>query len=544
MQMKTKLALFVGLVLLTCALMFIVYDGNTEPTITVEDGYLVVNGVKTEHKVHTEPTITVEDGYLVVNGVKTEYEVKNKSHSFGDWQLYNEGENDCEKKRYYRTCPDCSTIEWKEGKYEDHSWRTVTTQPTCQAGGYDTKTCATCGKVEICNKTSVIDHAYGTSYLSDKEYHWLKCANCSAVKNKNLHSLQGEGVCSVCDNNIGYTQGITYEVSNDGTYATVTGYTGESTIIFIANEYNGVPVKTIGSNAFQSKDVEVVIIPDGVKSIGYQSFSECSALTSLYLPNTLTSIADYAFYNCSSLTNINLPDSIMSIGDAAFVNCKSIKSINIPYGVTSLRYTFSGCTNLTNVNIPNSVTELGPSAFSSCTKLTNVDLPDSLTTISESAFWSCSSLVSVNIPSGVTSIGNSAFANCISLESINIPEGIKTIGKNVFNTCSRLESIEIPESVTGIELGAFRGCSALISISIPSSVTHIDAYAFTGCTKLVSIYVYNSVLSVGNHAFYNCPKLSTVYYSGSEEDWAKINLDASGNDVLASITIEYNYKAE
>ena len=54
-----------------------------------------------------EPIITVsDDGYLVVNGVKTEHEVKNKNHSFGDWRLYNEDEADCEKKLYYRTCTD------------------------------------------------------------------------------------------------------------------------------------------------------------------------------------------------------------------------------------------------------------------------------------------------------------------------------------------------------------------------------------------------------------------------------------------------------
>ena len=44
----------------------------TQPTIEVsDDGYLVVNGEKTEHKVQTEPVISVIDGYVAVNGVKT-----------------------------------------------------------------------------------------------------------------------------------------------------------------------------------------------------------------------------------------------------------------------------------------------------------------------------------------------------------------------------------------------------------------------------------------------------------------------------------------
>ena len=68
-------------------------SAETPDEISVSsDGYLVVNGVKTEHKIHTEPVISVIDGYVAVNGVKTEYEIKNKNHSFGDWRLYNEGD--------------------------------------------------------------------------------------------------------------------------------------------------------------------------------------------------------------------------------------------------------------------------------------------------------------------------------------------------------------------------------------------------------------------------------------------------------------------
>ena len=46
-----------------------------EAVITVEDGYLVVNGVKTDYQVKTDDVIEVEDGYVVVNGNKTEHKV-------------------------------------------------------------------------------------------------------------------------------------------------------------------------------------------------------------------------------------------------------------------------------------------------------------------------------------------------------------------------------------------------------------------------------------------------------------------------------------
>jgi hypothetical protein len=46
---------------------------HTEPTISVIDGYVAVNGVKTEYKVHTEPQISVIDGYIAINGIKTDF---------------------------------------------------------------------------------------------------------------------------------------------------------------------------------------------------------------------------------------------------------------------------------------------------------------------------------------------------------------------------------------------------------------------------------------------------------------------------------------
>jgi hypothetical protein len=55
--------------------------------ISAEDGYLFVNGVKTTYKLYTEPVISVVDGYIAVNGIKTAYKVNQEpegcAHTFG-----------------------------------------------------------------------------------------------------------------------------------------------------------------------------------------------------------------------------------------------------------------------------------------------------------------------------------------------------------------------------------------------------------------------------------------------------------------------------
>ncbi|MBR5439218.1 MAG: hypothetical protein IKV61_03255 [Clostridia bacterium] len=53
------------------------YKVETTPTVTVDsNGYVVINGIKTEYKVEQEPEITVIDGYIAINGVKSKYKVE------------------------------------------------------------------------------------------------------------------------------------------------------------------------------------------------------------------------------------------------------------------------------------------------------------------------------------------------------------------------------------------------------------------------------------------------------------------------------------
>src|ERR1035437_4599918 len=125
---------------------------------------------------------------------------------------------------------------------------------------------------------------------------------------------------------------------------TITGYTGSDVGVLIPSETNGLPVRAIGTGAFQSKSaVTSVTIPDSVWSIGTNAFSNCTGLTNVALGNNVTNIAAYAFYLCGKLTNVRIPDSVTSIGLLAF----------------------GSCAGLTNITIGNSVTNIGSSAFGS-----------------------------------------------------------------------------------------------------------------------------------------------------------------------------------
>ena len=311
--------------------------------------------------------------------------------------------------------------------------------------------------------------------------------------------------------------------------------------------------------------VKSAVIADGVTSIGYKAFDDCTSLTSVTIPDSVTSIGDSAFSGCTSLTSVTIPDSVTSIGDWAFSYCTSLTSVTLPDSVTSIGYeAFFNCTSLTSVTIPDGVTSIGEDAFRNCTSLTSVTIPDSVTRIGERAFYYCTSLTSVTIPDSVTSIGEFAFSGCTSLTSVTIPDSVTSIGGWAFYECTSLTSVTIPDSVTSIGNGAFKGCTSLTSVTIPGSVTRIGVGAFASCTSLTSVTIPDSVTSIGDSAFCNCKSLTSVtipdsvtrigkqafdyctsltdvYYAGSEAQWKAISISSAGNNDLLTANIHYNY---
>lgn len=123
---------------------------------------------------------------------------------------------------------------------------------------------------------------------------------------------------------------LTYELINNDTEYSVTGYTGEPVDVVIPKEYHGLPVTSIGNTAFHNcTGLTSVTIPVNVTSIGDFAFHNCSGLTSVTIGNGVTSIASYAFSNCTGLTSITVSDSVTSIGSYAFENCSSLIKVTL-----------------------------------------------------------------------------------------------------------------------------------------------------------------------------------------------------------------------
>ena len=66
------------------------------------------------------------------------------------------------------------------------------------------------------------------------------------------------------------------------TYAEVSAYMATGSMVYVPSQINGIPVKSIGSEAFYGNtNITKVVLPDSVVNIGMKAFGKCTNLTEI-----------------------------------------------------------------------------------------------------------------------------------------------------------------------------------------------------------------------------------------------------------------------
>ena len=281
--------------------------------------------------------------------------------------------------------------------------------------------------------------------------------------------------------------------------------------------------------------VEVVVIPEGVKTIGSYAFANLTALTTVILPSTLERIDFGAFYGCTSLTTVEGIENVKFINRDAFAGCALRGTISLDNIVAIADSAFMLNTKLEGVVLGSNIQSIGAYAFSNNTSLKTFTIQAPIVKLGQNAFEFCSALEAIEINAAV--IPAKAFNECTSLETIKLGKDVAVIGEYAFSNAPATKfevdanntalvakeggkyltnkagneillvapgvggKFEVTDgSITSVATNAFSGNTRITSVNIPS-VTRVANYAFAYCEKLATIELGTLEL-IGDYAFY------------------------------------------
>ena len=268
----------------------------------------------------------------------------------------------------------------------------------------------------------------------------LNCPNCGG-KLQMDDSLE-KGYCQYCGGEVIIKKDNITNVTNNVTNNNISN----SNVTIINDKNKEFEIKACELQKYNGES-DVVIIPDGVKTIGMEAFYEL-AITKVICPKSLVKIDESAFESCTSLKKIELPDSLEEIGFGAF----------------------NGCTALEEITFPENLKKIGWYAFKNCMSLKKIKLPKDIEVIDFDAFEGCIALEEIKLPDGLKEIGGGTFQNCTSLKEVELPESLEKIGDKAFYNCSSLEKITFGSNLKNVTFSAFEGCTNLKNIKLPKSM--------------------------------------------------------------------------
>ncbi|NIJ43838.1 hypothetical protein FHR24_000277 [Wenyingzhuangia heitensis] len=370
--------------------------------------------------------------------------------------------------------------------------------------------------------------------------------------------------------------GVNYVVTNSAKKTVEvhinTAYSGVSLTIpntvTDANSNIEYTVTSIGTGAFLGNTtVTTLTIPNSIKTIGENAFSNCTGLTTvsskILKPITINanvfenvaienvdlkvlvnskdlhkatpvwqdfktitedeSLSTQFAVNGINYIVINTVDKIVAVAkNTAYVGAAVIPSTvidensTIEYTVNSIgNSAFLDDTNLTGITLPVSVTSIGDSAFSGCIGLTNIVFPETITSIGNNAFSGCVDLSSIGVKmSTPISINSSVFNNVtIGAIDLNVPIGTKALYEAAavwqdFKTITEDESLSPQFTVDGIKYIITDSANKKVKVGINTGFVGVAIIP----NKITNsdTFIEYSVTSIGKNAFSEASSLTSI----------------------------------
>jgi hypothetical protein len=248
--------------------------------------------------------------------------------------------------------------------------------------------------------------------------------------------------------NYTYLEDCYASISSDGINKEIVDFEPLSEVSFPAikdgegniTKYTKVPVNRI-MGTISGDNIKSISFPESIVYFGYFNGGsltiECDNLQTIkFGDNNKIKDADNFCVSITSkyLESLIIPDGVKGLGYSTGgldLHCPALKTVTIPKSVK-----LAG-----GEETPNGPTYSG-ALGSNCPNLETICFNDDVTTI-PSLFGCCFNLKNIEWPSKVEKIENYAFLGCTGLQSVKFPKTLNAIGRGAFLGCSGLKDIYV-----------------------------------------------------------------------------------------------------
>ena len=228
-----------------------------------------------------------------------------------------------------------------------------------------------------------------------------------------------------------------YSYDEDTKTLNITGSGEIETCVFAASRNYGDPETTFSNDQTKEigKNVETVVIGNGITKIGYRSFYFEENLKKVTIPESVTRIEDEAFSLCKKNESFNLPSKLEYIGKLAFGRNIGTKDLKIPKSLKSVGSDSYDGAPFSYCEFENVVFEEGTEnvleGILKFTTIKNLVFAQSTKIIEREAFKNCN-IEDVVLPYNLEEIGFQAFYGCYNMKNLTIYQKVKNIADYAF----------------------------------------------------------------------------------------------------------------
>ena len=219
-------------------------------------------------------------------------------------------------------------------------------------------------------------------------------------------------------------------------------------------------------NFVNKSKINVVKIPEGIKTIIPNTFKEMYCLEYIEIPNSMEKIEKNEFSDCVNLICIKCQPQFLN-----YFNKKNLISIILYYGELDIDSDpFNECENLESITIPEYYEAFEEYLFRNCRKLNIIKYLSG----KEKKFKTL-----YEIPSNINNIKYEDYNDWINVDTLIINENVENIEDGFLENCLDLKVVQLdPKFLKKIPK------SEIICVIVPKFVKEVDESDFEGCEKL------------------------------------------------------------